>query len=103
MRDVLHHGALLRIPSQRVRALPPSLSNPVDKEDLSRADHLRHPALHPASEFAWIALSEHAEQAASVLVHARAAVPFLWFRDCGGPGHDDLRVHAKRESFRPSP
>ncbi len=48
-------------------------------------------------------LSDHAEQTASVLVHARPALPLLRFSDCSGLGHDDLRVHAKRQSLRPSP
>ena len=75
-------------------------SDQVDQEDLSGADRAGDLALHPAPEFARIALSDHAEQAASVLVHAGAAVLLLWFGGCGRLGDDDLRV--RRRARRPS-
>jgi hypothetical protein len=96
VRDDLYHGAVLRIPSQRFRSAQLEDSHQVDPEDLSGADRFGHPALHPAPEFARIALSDHAEQTASLLVHAGAAFLFLRIGGCGRPGHDDLRVHAER-------
>ena len=48
-------------------------------------------------------LPDHAEQAASLLVHAGAALLLFCLGDCGWPGHDHLRVHAKRQGLRPPP
>ena len=64
---------------------------------------LRHSALHAAPEFARIALSDYAEQAASVLVHAGPAILLLCLGGCGGLGDDDFRVHAERKGIRPAP
>jgi hypothetical protein len=48
-------------------------------------------------------VSDHAEQAASVLVHAGAALLLLRIGGCGGIGDDHLRIDAEREGLRPSP
>src|ERR1022692_1261471 len=102
VRDDLYHGALLRIPAQCIRSSKLADSDQVDQEDLPGADRFGHPALHSSPKLARFPLSDHAKQAASVLVLAGAALLLLWIGGCGGPGHDDLRVDAERQGVWPS-
>src|SRR5579864_8036202 len=70
----------------------------MDSQDLSRPDRAGHSAFHTASEFTRIAVPDHAQQASRVLVLAGAAVFLLRISGGCGPGDDDLRIYAERES-----
>ena len=57
----------------------------------SAGDH-GHSAFDAAPVFTGHAVSDHADEAASVLVFPGAAVLLLHLGNCGGPGDDDLRI-----------
>src|ERR1035437_5145331 len=92
VRDVVHHRAGPGVLAHWAGALPPEASAEGHSQRHGGVRDCRRAALDAASVVAGDTVSDHAQQAAPVLVEPAAAGLLLFVGDCSWIGHDDLRI-----------